>query len=401
MVESSRVIVKFMGINMFKNNGLIALTTVSLFALTACGGGGGSSVSVVKKNGIFKDSNVTGLSYVSGGQSGVTDTAGGFVYEEGEDVAFSIGKVGLGSGAGQAVMTPVDIVTDGTLASAEVINKVRFLMMLDKDSTPSNGIVISPKVQAKAESWEAVDFAAVDFPTSNVYGIASDASAEDGVSHKIPDADDAISHLKTTLLCANAGAYIGSYDGTESGTVALVVNPVTGEVNGSSYNPENQVSVEIKNSTALDYDMGLEFISAEDSAKTFSGKLNSTESLSGTWENSADATQKGSFSGDRLGGVSNAVYRYTVSFIGGDKGVYTFDVDQGNNIKGFAYSVSTQKETTLSGKIVNNKLTANSSAGDEITGFIDEDSLAFTSGAWINGQQQTTGSFGGAGCRLN
>ncbi len=386
---------------MFKINGLIAITTVSLFGLTACGGGGGSSASVVKKIGVFKDSNVTGLSYVSGGQSGVTDTAGSFVYEDGEDVAFSIGKVELGSGAGKAVMTPVDLVTDGTLASAEVINKVRFLMMLDKDNTPSNGIVISQKVQAKAESWNAVDFAATGFPTQAVNSMIVEASVEDAIAHELPEATAAATHLKTTLLCANAGAYVGSYDGTESGTLALVVNPVTGEVNGSSYNPENQVSVEIKNSAALDYDMGLEFVSGEDSAKTFSGKLDSTESLSGTWENSADATQKGSFSGDRLGGASNAVYRYTASFIGGDKGVYTFDVDQGNNVKGTVYSVSTQKETALSGKIVDNKLTATSTAGDEVTGFIDEDNLAFTTGQWINGQQQTGGSFSGAGCRLN
>ncbi len=386
---------------MFKNIRLITLTTVSLLGLTACGGGGGSSSSVVKKNGVFKDSNVTGLSYVSGGQTGVTDAVGGFFYEEGGDVAFSIGKVELGSGAGKAVMTPVDLVTDGTLASAEVINKVRFLMMLDKDNTPGNGIVISQKVQAKAESWEAVDFAAVGFPTQNVNNIVTSASVGDGVEHELPDALAAATHLKTTLLCANAGAYVGSYTGTESGTVALVVNPVTGEVNGSSYNPDNQVSVEIKNTTALDYDMGLEFVSGEDSAKTFAGKLDSTESLSGTWENSADATQKGSFSGNRLGGAGNAVYRYTATFIGGDKGVYTFDVNQGNNVTGISYSVSTKKETTLSGNIVNNKLTANSVAGDEITGFIDEDSLAFTSGAWINGQQQTTGSFSGAGCRLN
>jgi len=384
---------------MLKINGLIALTTVSLFGLTACGGGGSSS-SVVKKDGVFKDSNVSGLSYVSGGQDGVTDSSGGFVYEDGEDVAFSVGAVALGSGAGKAVMTPVDLVTGGTLASAEVINKVRFLMMLDKDNTPSNGIEISKKVQTKAASWTAVNFAAADFPTQNVNNIVTSASVEDGVVHELPDALAAATHLKTTLLCANAGAYVGSYEGTESGNVALVVNPVTGEVAGSSYNPDNEVSVEISSTTALDYDMGLEFVSAENSAKAFSGKLNSTEDLSGTWEYNGDAGQKGTFSAERLGGDSNAVYRYTVPFTGGDKGLFTFDVDKSNNVKGSTYSVSTNEESEITGKLVNNTLTAKSADGTEIDGVLDEDTLTL-SGVWSNVTDLEAGSYVGGGCRLN
>ena len=186
------------------------------------------------------------------------------------------------------------------------------------------------------------DFAATDFPTEDMNRIVTEVSVEDGIVHELPDAETASTHLKTTLLCANAGAYVGTYEGAEAGSVALVVNPVTGEVDGSSYNPDNEVSVEINSTTALDYDMGLEFVSAEDSAKTFSGELNSTESVSGTWENNGDAGQKGSFSAERIGGASNTVYRYTVSFIGGDKGLFTFDVDQGNNVKGTSYSVSTK-----------------------------------------------------------
>jgi len=383
---------------MLKINGLIAISTVSMFGLTACGGGGSSS-SAVKKDGVFKDSNVSGLSYVSGKQTGVTDTAGSFVYEDGEDVAFSIGGVDLGTGVGKAVMTPIDLVTGGTLASAEVINKVRFLMMLDKDNTPSNGIEISKKVQAKAKSWEAVDFTVDDF-LGEVNTMQIEATAEDGVAHLLPDAETAVTHLKTTLLCANAGAYVGSYEGTEAGNIALFVNPVTGEVGGSSYNPDNEVSVEINSTTALDYDMGLEFVSAEDSAKAYMGKLNSTESVSGTWENSADTAQKGTFSAERLGGESGAVYRYTVPFTGGDKGLFTFDVDKSNNVKGSTYSVSTNEESEITGKLVNNTLTAKSADGTEIDGVLDVDTLTL-SGVWSNVTALEAGSYIGAGCRLN
>lgn len=383
---------------MLKINGLI---TVSLLGLTACGGSGGGSSAVVT-NGVFKDSNVSGLSYESGDQKGITNELGAFKYEEGTDVSFNVGGVSLGSGKGKSVMTPLDLVANGQLATPEVINRVRFLMMLDKDNMPSNGIEISDKVQEKAKSWEAVDFSATDFPNQALNSIVVDASVEDAVSHALPDADVATAHLRSTLLCANAGAFKGSYSGSESGTIAFVVDPVTGEVNGSSYNPNNEVSVEVKNTVAIDYDSGLTFVSAEDSAKAFSGTLQSSDDIDGTWSNTSDTTSNGSFEAARFGSKSDSTFRYAASFIGDDKGVFIFNVDVSNNVTGTVYSVSTEEESNLNGNIsAENKLTATSDDGDEITGFIDPDTLAFTSGAWINGQQQSTGSFTGGGCRLN
>lgn len=389
-----------MGINMFKINALIA---VSVLGLSACGGGG-SSTTIVKPtvlSGVFKDSNVSGLSFASGDEKGLTNGKGTFTYEEGKNVTFSIGGVGLGSALGKSVMTPIDLVTQGSLASPEVINKVRFLMMLDKDNTPSNGIEISSKVQAKAKDWGDVDFKDGVFPSEAVHSIIADASVEDGVSHApLPDAETALKHLKTTLLCANAGAFVGSYTGSENGNIALMVDPVTGKVQGSSYNSDNQVSVEVKSTSALDYDKDLTFVSMEDSAKTFSGLLKSTEELDGTWIEDSDAEKNGAFFGKRKGGKSDAVYRYTVAFTGGDKGLFTFDVDSVNNVRGINYSVSSQEESNLTGTILDNKLTVTSVDGDELTGFIVEDTLAI-SGVWINGQKQTNGTFEGGGCRLN
>ena len=384
---------------MYKINGLIA---ISMLGLVACGGGsGGGSSSVVVNNGVFKDSNVSGLAYESGGQKGITDLKGGFKFEEGADVSFNIGGVSLGSGKGKSVMTPLDLVDGGQLMTPEVINKVRFLMMLDKDNMPSNGIEISAKVQEKAKSWILVDFAAVGFPTQDVNRIVTEASVADAVVHELPAADAATAHLKTTLLCANAGAYVGSYAGTGEGNIALMVNPITGEVNGSSYNSTNQVSVEIKNTTALDYDMDLEFIGSEDSGKVFSGKLNSTEEISGSWENSNDEADKGTFLADRLGGVSNAVYRYTVAYIGSDKGLITLDVDSANKVTGTIYSVSTKKESAIkTGSLLDNTLTAKTVDGTNINGDLDADTLSL-SGVWSNVSALEAGTYTGGGCRLN
>ena len=305
-----------MGISMLKINGLMA---VSLLGLTACGGGSGGGASVVVANGVFKDSNVSGLSYESGDQKGVTTQLGEFKFEEGADVSFNIGGVNLGSGSGKSVMTPLDLVVDGKLATPEVINRVRFLMMLDKDNTPSNGIEISNEIQEKAKSWSTVDFADEAFPFNEALNkISNDASAADGESHSYPSAEVATAHIRSTLLCANAGAFKGTYSGSESGNIVFVVDPVTGEVNGSSYNPDNEVSVEVTNTEAIDYDAGLTFVSAEDSAKAFTGTLQSSDNIDGTWVNASDADATGAFTVERFGSKSDSVFRYAASFVGDD-----------------------------------------------------------------------------------
>lgn len=389
------------GLKMFKVNGLVAF---SLIGLTACGGGsGGGGNRPVIADGVFKDSNVSGLTYESGSQNGVTNTLGAFRYEEGSQVSFNIGGVSLGSGLGQAVMTPLNLVENGLLATPEVINRARFLLMLDSDNESNNGIEISREVQEIADDWEQVDFAGADFPNQALNAIIVDASVADDISHSLPDVDTATAHLRSTLLCASAGAFEGTYTGTEGGNIVLVLDPVTGQVNGSSFNPANEVSVEINNTQAIDSDVGLSFVSTEDSAKEFTGILQTSNEVDGTWINISDDAMSGAFSATRFGSQSDTIERYIASFTGDDKGAFTFNVSTNNTLSGVVYNVSTGEENSLSGRINddNNQLTAISDAGDEITGFIDPVTLAFTSGVWINGQQQSSGNFAGGGCRLN
>ena len=382
---------------------LASLIAISLLGLSACGGGSSSKFEAPKVlGGVFKDSNVKGLSFVSRGEEGITDEKGAFTYEDQRDVVFSLGGVELGTGKGKAVMTPIDLVTNGSLKKTEVINKVRFLMMLDKDNEPSNGIELSDKVQEKAKTWTSVNFKAGVFPSENVHSIVTEASVEDAVAHQLPESDVALAHLKTTLLCANAGAYVGSYTGDQTGGMALMVDPVTGRVQGSSYNPKTEVSTEIKSIVALDYDKDLEFKSGEDSAKLFTGAVESTEVLSGKWNDRANLTiSEGNFSVTRVGGKSDATYRYSVVFNGDDKGLYTFDVDESNNVTGKSYSVSTKKESELSGEVDEDGLLAvTSESGDKLTGYIDKDTLALD-GTWRNDKNKSHGNFDGGGCKLN
>ena len=81
---------------------------------------------------------------------GFTGSDGGFQYEEGAAVRFSIGDIPLGQAArGKAVLTPLDLVVDGNLSSPAVINIARLLQSLD--AIPGDqAITIPEEVQAGA-----------------------------------------------------------------------------------------------------------------------------------------------------------------------------------------------------------------------------------------------------------
>lgn len=385
-----------------------AVLAISLFGLSACGGSSNNSFEAPTiLDGVFKDSNVSGLSFVSGRQKGITDKNGKFTYEEGKPVVFSVGGVELGSGIGKSVMTPLNLVKNASLNSEEVINISRFLMMLDKDNTPSNGIEISAKVQEKAKTWEAVDFKSASFPSEAVRTMITNASVEDLITHSLPTAEVATTHLRTTLLCANAGAYVGEYVGSETGKIVLMVDPTTGKVTGSSYNPDDQTSVEIKSTTPINYSSDLKFVSLEDSAKRYYGEPVSADKIEGIWVDSNNSTIKGTFSANRIGGDSKAVYRYTSVFTGDEKGVYTLDVDNKNTIKGVFFNVAKTEKLALEGEITKNtkgeKLftatTVSKEDDTEINGKIN-DSLVIE-GLWSNLKALSNGDISGAGCRLN
>ncbi|MEL7298347.1 MAG: hypothetical protein AAGJ86_11860, partial [Pseudomonadota bacterium] len=109
------------------------LPTLGIIVLTGCGGGGGDDAIALPPvptpppvsditEGVFKDSNVAGLSYVSGGESGVTTADGRFTCETGETVTFSIGAVQLGTADCATLLSPASLIGDGTLDAPGVLN---------------------------------------------------------------------------------------------------------------------------------------------------------------------------------------------------------------------------------------------------------------------------------------
>jgi hypothetical protein len=188
--------------------------TKSQFLLTVDPPPAGTAVS-----GVFRSDTVIGLGYASGSHAGLTDKSGAFTYEEGQGITFSVGAVRIGGVlTAKTLVTPVDLVAQGTGDSNRVLNVVRFLMMLDQDGNTNNGIQISAAVTAAAANWAPVDFDTTDLPIT-LGPLIQQASAADGVSHVLPDAATAQAHLGTGFYCTHSGNYYGTFglDGTPPG----------------------------------------------------------------------------------------------------------------------------------------------------------------------------------------
>ena len=176
--------------------------------LIGCGGnGGGGDGDGGTATGVFKDANVSGMSFESGGENGETDANAMFTYEVGQDVIFSVGGVIVGSAAGAATVTPLDLVPGSDNATTEVVNIVRFLLMLDTDGDPTNGISISEAVRTAAENWTAIAFDDADFDNA-IATFISDAASVDGTPHILPTIADARAHFDSSLICIAAGENI-------------------------------------------------------------------------------------------------------------------------------------------------------------------------------------------------
>lgn len=386
------------------------LAVMALAALvSACGGDGSSGGSPgTTATGYFKDSNTQGVRYVSGFQSGLTGADGRFSYEVGRPVYFYLGagtNVPLGNiAAGQTIVTPVDLVSSGTTTSPTVQNIARFLMMLDQNNDPSDGITISSAVQAAAAHWTTPDFtlSAANFTAAMSATVAA-VSTIDGRTATLPTAAQARTHLEATLRCARSGGFKGSYSGGDTGVFGVVVDAATGQVNGLGYSNSAAQVFSLTGTSAMSLDQTAGFVSGNASTgATYTGRLTSANTVAGTWTNT---TASGSFSGTRVGGALNAKYRFTGQYQNSvgpltSYGLYTFDIDGSNNVTGLAYDIPGGTTETLAGS-VSGGTTLSSSPASAVT-FTATINLAagtVTAATWSKGA--LSGNFTASGCQLN
>jgi len=415
----------------------LSLATIAALALAACHGDDEHQAAVpapIIASGMFKDSSVSGLTFASGGQRGITGADGSFSYEVGNSVTFSVGGVTLGSGIGAPIMTPIDLITNASSDSPQVKNIVRFLTMLDSTPPLGSGIQISSAVQTVADSWHQVDFTAADLD-AELTDIISDVASTDTRIPLLLNAEEAKSHLTSTLLCLYSGAYIGTFTGSDQGRFGFHVNAGKNEVEGTTYSTiDNRYAVLSGNkadnpsflsithdhyikrfisgaldATDIDSDANLAELES-----TFSGNFTTLDSTSGEWVKNIPAAASGTFSGTRIGGAADALYRFTAAYITtddthhtNDAGLYTFDIDSSNNVTGTAYSVVNNSQESLSGVVKSviivlkdvNVLEITTASGTTISGRIDLAARTIVRGRWDDGSNN--GTFSASGCQLN
>lgn len=238
---------------------LSSLVVMSLLIfLSACGGGsgGGSSLSSSRAtaDGVFLDSAVEGIFYVSGSVSGYTDATGAFSYEIGNSVSFYIGDVELGSALGESVITPIELVPGATDTSTpRVVNILRFLQTLDDDDDVSNGIQITQAIRDIAVNLTInFDLSVVDFENNGAIQVAIGelTAVRNSGARVLVSSVDAIAHFQQTLDelegQVNTGELGGlTITGADTGVVGNTFTPdsatnVFHEISGSvSWNQTN------------------------------------------------------------------------------------------------------------------------------------------------------------------
>ena len=205
--------------------------------LSACGGGGGSKDDVNQsgvKIGRFLDSAVDGLGYGAGTQSGITDSNGNFKYDNDAAVSFSIGDINIGSGTAKETMTPLNLVTGATdETNSTVTNITRFLITLDDDANPDNGITITQAIRNSAAGL-SIDFAQpiniFELDTNVTDAIAKLTSQTSAGVRSLVAVDTAQSHLQTTLSTLIPTMY-GNY--TSDSITSILKNCADPGDNGS------------------------------------------------------------------------------------------------------------------------------------------------------------------------
>jgi hypothetical protein len=380
---------------------------VMLAALAACGGEGEQPVESATAEeppvalrttdvGVFKHSNVAGLTYSSGESRGVTDPNGEFEYEAGQPITFSVGGIKLGSAASQPTVTPVDLVEGGSSATPAVQNIARFLMMLDSDANVRNGINISHNLRGRAASWPQVNFSADNFGES-VSTIIADAKSADGGTHVLPDATTARNHLEATFLCAYSGAFRGMYSGAETGRLGLLVTP-HGWVLGVGFSVDLNGGFGVSSIAPVGIDQTRAFTAQGEPTTLLSGRLLTVDELMGSWNKGGGS---GMFSGTRIGGGRDAIYRFAGFYsdpASADAGLFAFDVNSADEVAGLAYSLTFDRSVELTGSVSGTTLSATTTSGVIIKASIFT-GLGQLDGTWTG--SGSPGTFDGTGCKLN
>lgn len=385
--------------------------------LAACGGGGGDGGGAINnappppppppavRTGVFKDSNVGGLDFESGQESGVTGVDGRFSCETNNTVTFSVGAVELGSADCATLVAPPSLVSSGLFDDPVAINIARFLLMLDGDEISANGISISDDLRTMADSWPQVDFAAADLAAELAVPISDIMSVEQRMAVP-PDAATAFAHLDETLSCAYSGAFVGTFTGTNGGAIGMTFSRglrgrQADEFFWQAFDPNEEFVLSTGGPYQLAARPSLDSRPFDQSVLV-DATFDTPDSLSGNWQFPPESSS-GTFTANRIG-ADTAEFRMTGDFFPGEggAGVLVLDID-GSSVTGEAFEVFEGTSFDIIGTIAGTSMELQATGGGETvnaTGVVsfDSDGTPIQVAGDLLGDG---GEFTAAGCRLN
>ncbi|WP_321392638.1 hypothetical protein [uncultured Desulfuromusa sp.] len=142
---------------------------------------------------------MSGLSYYTETLEGVTGEDGEFFYRAGETIVFGLGnELEFPAVTAAQILTPLELAGVEDINDLGVTNMARLLQTLDEDCDASNGIVINGAVLLAAAGM-SVDFEGENFD-SEVQGLIASADSVYSTCPQLIAADDAIEHLKESLI---------------------------------------------------------------------------------------------------------------------------------------------------------------------------------------------------------
>lgn len=350
--------------------------------------------------GQFIDSPVAGLSYVSGDQTGVTDAQGGFTYEVGEPVTFKVGAVTVGAAPGGSVITPLDLVPFGSSKTLTVQNIVRFLLLMDSDNDPANGITISEGLRSRARNWPAVNFSTTDLEAA-LASIIPDTSV-DGAVRALPSAADAQAHIERSTKCLYVGMFRGTYSGEDNGDWVLFVYP-GGVLSGGVYSTADQALASLTfDSPFLPVERPMT-VTGSAVGTPFTMEFTSVDTISGT-----TAGNEETLTGQRIAGFATSAYKFSAVLQLEDQpvSIVFFDVTDDDQVTAvLAPDLTKTYIPTATAPLIGGEVTAAFDPGPTITATLNKETLSLT-GTWSDAASGLSGTlvpipFPEGGCRLH
>lgn len=179
----------------FSWRSLVGAISIAAF-LAGCGGSpsdddGDTAAPSGSASGVFTDAPVNGLNYVASpsGVTGVTGdngTNGGFRYEPGDTITFSLGGLTLGSSEGAASVSPADIASDDPVVAANLL-----VLLQSLDSDDAEGVIqitlpANTSLAGLSLTQDTATFSAAPTFTSAVTAAGGEVvSLEDAKAHAV------------------------------------------------------------------------------------------------------------------------------------------------------------------------------------------------------------------------